>query len=106
MSAILDSALRADQLHQCRVADMLDAFIDSQSVLHNATVYKARVGSRKAFKVPADALAFESGWHGFHDGLQCPAGSPASLGWLEAERAAEDAREMSNDERRERAERS
>ena len=60
-----------------------------------ATVYRARVGTRPAFPTLAEAQAYESGWHAYHDGLSCNfGGTPWSHGWLAAERSDDDAKEM------------
>ena len=100
MSALMDQALTGEQLAACVLADRIDRLLDEQSIIRNATVFKARCGSRKAFPTRDEALAFEAGYDAYRWGQICPADKPASTGWLEAERDYEGAQDMVEDERR------
>ena len=106
MSALLDRVLDPEQLAACLIADQIDLLRDQQRILDNCTVFRARRGASKPFKTPAAALAYETGWDACKAGGPLPAGpGPESQGWLDAEREDDDAREMRDDERREREQR-
>lgn len=39
--------------------------LKAAEIIQNATVYRARVSRRRAFKTEAEALAYEAGYHGY-----------------------------------------
>lgn len=59
------------------------------SILANCTVYRARVGRRRAFQSESDALAYEAGYRAYPGDIP-PSHTPASSGYWDAEQEYQD----------------
>lgn len=93
MSYTTEEMAQLDRIAEKRVH--LDAFIAAhpeylQAVIQRATVYRARVGQRRAFATSAQAVAYERGYENFPSQPWGLSDSPAMQGWSDAEQALAD----------------
>ena len=93
MTYTTDEIAQLDRAAEKRVH--LDAFIAAHpeylaAAIQRATVYRARVGLRRAFGSSHAAVQYERGFESFPTQPWGLADSPAMLGWSDAEQALAD----------------
>ena len=93
MTYTTDEMVRLERAAEKRVH--LDAFIAAHpeylaAAIQRATVYRARVGLRRAFSTSAQAVAYERGYENFPTQPWGLGDSPAMRGYCDAEQALAD----------------